>query len=169
MIPRDLLRNTRTARRLTDEQKELRSLRAKAGLAQSEMAMRLGVKLATLQSYEYGRTQRVPLEVMVRARCVVGDPNYHAAKALYQDTSITEIASAWMSRLQIKRGRYSDLAAVLSVDRATVSRWFDADPKVHQEPSVSRLAEYERAVRAAEYILLRQQPGLGRRSQNSQR
>lgn len=155
MIKRDRVRNQHTAKRLNIEQKELRNLRAKAGLSQPEMAVRLNVKLSTLQSYEYGRTKRVPPEIIAAARRVVGDANYYAARSLYRDKSISQIATAWMKRLRIQHGSFSDLAAVLSVDRSTVSRWFDENPQSRQEPSIGQIAEYERAINAAEFMLVR--------------
>ena len=150
MIRRDKPRNKLTANRLSDEQRELRKLRGQAGLSQPDMASLLGLKLSTLQSYEYGRTKGVPAEVIEDARKIANRSDYRQQEALYTGKSIIEVATGWMHRLDIPSGAFSQLAEVLAVDRSTVSRWFDENNETRQEPHVRQVAEYEELVTAAE-------------------
>jgi transcriptional regulator with XRE-family HTH domain len=119
--------------------RQLRDIRLKLGLSQVEMAEKLGVKLPTYQSYEYGKTRRVNEDVLMRARQLAADDDYSYVREKFAGKTMDEIARHWAERLGIEPDRVTDLASTIGVNKSTVSRWLANS----QMPNVWELIRYE--------------------------
>ena len=131
----------------TPEQTALRRIREEAGLTQIDMAARMGLKLPTYQSYEYGRTKSVRQDVMERARKISIKPEYSYIKALYGDQSMRDIALGWAKRMQIEPTGKA-LSEELNINKSNTSRWLNPNSKVQLTPN--ELLSYERKVKDIE-------------------
>lgn len=107
----------------------LKRLRENAGLTQVGMAGRLGIKLPTYQSYEYGRTKGVPKRVMEAARNLSVDPDYSYVVALYGGRPMHEIAREWLTDMGLPL-KPAALAKVLNIDKSNASRWMNPNSGV---------------------------------------
>lgn len=58
---------------VSDDHKELRTIREKLGITLGNMCEQMLIPLSTLQSYIYGKTNAVPEEVMARARALLAN------------------------------------------------------------------------------------------------
>lgn len=124
--------------------KALRRLRESAGLTQSEMATRLGLKLPTYQAYEYGHTKTVPKPVMVAAKNLTIDPEFSYAIALYGGRPMRDIALEWARRMGITENISTELAAALGVNKSNTSRWLKKGNTIVL--SAEELIKYDRRV-----------------------
>lgn len=139
---------------LTPLAEELHGLRNKMRLTHEEMAMRLGLKIPTYQSYEYGKVKKVPDDVMERARAMLKDQDYSYIVDRFKGKSMQDIAGEWARRLGIEPS-VSGLARMLGVNKSTVSRWM-AD---QSEPTPYELLRYESIVEQQEQRLARAKAG----------
>jgi DNA-binding transcriptional regulator YiaG len=139
------------ARTIAPDQQELRSIRMKCGFGQFEMAQALGVKLATLQAYEYGKTHTVNEDVMIRARALLKDTDFTYMQALFHGRSMAAIANEWAKRLGVRKGDISGLARMIGVNKSTVSRWFNTEER--SRPNTWELVRYEAIVCRQEQLL----------------
>jgi len=95
---------------LSSDQQEIKRLRCTAGMTQRKMAMTLGIRLCTYQSYEYGRTKGVPASIMEQARSLASthnaDPRYSAddLKVLRETAGMSQRKMA--AALQLKTTTY---------------------------------------------------------------
>lgn len=135
--------------RLKTDHIALRRLREKSGLTQADMATRLGVKLPTYLSYEYGRTKKVPPKVMAAARNLTIDPAYSYVMALYGDRPMSDIAHEWAQRVDANNAH--EFATILGVDRATAYRWFSTN--TNTTLSAAELLSYDRRVAREEKLI----------------
>ncbi len=122
-----------------EQHRQLREIRRKLGLSQIEMAMRLGLKLPTYQSYEYGKTRSVKEDVIERAQLLLQDDDYHYIRAKFAGRTMQEIAEGWAKRLGINPTSISEFARIMGVNKSTISRWMSQSP----EPDVWDLIVYE--------------------------
>lgn len=132
------------ARRPNPGQLALRRLREAAGLTQNVMATRLGLKLPTYQSYEYGRTKKVPKRVLDAARNLVVDPEYSYVIAMYGSRKMADIANEWARRMGLKQNSPVELAKALGINKSSTSRWLRSSANVVLSPE--DLIMYERRV-----------------------
>lgn len=102
--------------------RELREIRQRLRLTHEEMAMRLGLKMPTYQSYEYARVKAVPEDVMERARALLDDQDYSYAAEIFKGRKMSEIVADWAKRLGLEAS-VSQIARLLAVNKSTVSRW----------------------------------------------
>lgn len=103
---------------------EIRNIRETLQFTHEEMASKLGVRMATYQSYEYGRVRTVPQDVMDRARALLDDQSYSYAREKYGSRSIQDILKEWAERMGVAP-TVSDLARMLGINKSTTSRWLD--------------------------------------------
>ncbi|HEX7324334.1 MAG TPA: helix-turn-helix transcriptional regulator [Rhodanobacteraceae bacterium] len=128
----------------------LKTLRQAGGLTQVEMAERLGLKVPTYQSYEYGRCG-IPAHVMASAKKVSVTPEYSFIRSQYFGKTMTEIAKMWCKRLRIAPPSPTRLGHILMVNKGTASRWLDPTITVKMTPP--ELLQYEHRVQAEEAFL----------------
>ncbi len=110
---------------------EIRNIRETLQFTHEEMASKLGVRMATYQSYEYGRVRTVPQDVMDRARALLDDQSYSYAREKYGSRSIQDILKEWAERMGVAP-TVSDLARMLGINKSTTSRWLGG--QVHPTP-----------------------------------
>jgi DNA-binding transcriptional regulator YiaG len=112
---------------------EIRNIRETLRFTHEEMASKLGVRMATYQSYEYGRVRAVPQDVMDRARALLDDQSYSYAREKYGSRSIQDILKEWAARMSVDP-TVSDLARMLGINKSTTSRWLDGqvDPTPYE-------------------------------------
>lgn len=128
----------------------LKTLRQAGGLTQVEMAERLGLKVPTYQSYEYGRSG-IPAHVLEAAKKVSVTPEYTFIRSRYFGKTMTEIAREWCKRLRIAPPSPTRLAHIMMVNKGTASRWLDPTVTVKMTPP--ELLQYEHRVQAEEEFL----------------
>lgn len=130
----------------------MRSFRAQHGLTQAEMAVRLGIGLPRYLTYENGRTKAIPPLVLAAMRRLEIDPHYSYVNAMYGGRSMREIALDWARRADVRANSPSELAAVLGVNKSTVSRWLNSSrPAIR--PAAERFLVYERRIGAENAFL----------------
>lgn len=140
------------SRELVPEQEELRRIRLQCGFGQFEMAQAIGVKLSTLQAYEYGKRRSINENVMERARALLEDTDFTYMQALFHGRTMVSIASEWAKRLGVPKGNISGLARMIGVNKSTVSRWFNTEERT--KPNTWELVRYEAIVTQQERRLL---------------
>jgi transcriptional regulator with XRE-family HTH domain len=104
---------------------ELRSIRKRMGKTKPQFARDIGINLASLDAYEYGRTKSVPMEVMKVARelesnftdGIAGDRVY------FGNIKMSQIVEGWASKLNVKSDDHEQLASILNTTRTTIRRW----------------------------------------------
>lgn len=126
----------------------LQSLRAHIGLSMNDLAASLSIKPSSLKAYLDGRVKKIPAHVMTSAQelLVQGNAGFERAKQLFQDIDMRELCLDWETRLGVDESANpsAELAHVLHVDRATVTKWKNAQMR----PDVNKLARLDRLVQA---------------------
>ncbi len=122
-----------------EHHRQLREIRSKLGISQIEMAKRLGIKLPTYQSYEYGKTHSIKEDVLERAHLLLQDDDYEYAREKFAGKTMRDIAIDWARRLGIDPSHISEFARVMGLNKSTISRWMSLSP----EPDVWELIRYE--------------------------
>lgn len=138
----------KSSHHLPPESAALRKLRERNGLTMDEMASRLGLKVATYISYEYGLRKKIPEKVNEAARMLTIDPEYSYIAALYADRPMRDIAQEWARRMGVDENSPSEIAAAIAVNKSTVSRWLNAEGETRLSPQ--ELITYERRVEREE-------------------
>ena len=134
--------------------RQLRDIRIKLGLSQVEMSEKLGVKLPTYQSYEYGKTHTVNEDVLTRARQLALEDDYSFTREKFSGKNMAEIARNWAERLGVDPERVTEFASTMGVNKSTVSRWLTKNPV----PNVWELIRYEDIVSRQERRLRATRP-----------
>lgn len=116
-------------KRLSADQKELKDIRKEIGLTLDQYASFLGITVASLSAYIYGRTESVPVDVMESARGLKADhkARFEEQLALYEGRPMLEIVSDWVQMLGLPGNGPEDWSALLAkelgVTLITIQRW----------------------------------------------
>lgn len=112
------------SRHLSEQNSRLRDIRSQLGLSQEGFAARLNIHIATLQSYEYGRTAIAPQSVMDTAEEIFKQEREMIKKNLSNDDrSMKAIVDEWANDLRIPKDDITTIAEVIGVSKSTVHRW----------------------------------------------
>lgn len=131
------------ASELGPQHKELRDIRIKLDMTQSEFALAIGMKLPTLVAYEHGRTNKVPAKWLENARELLGANKEKLAwRKKFDGVPMLKIIERWAKRLGVASDDLGALAALTGTTTSTISRWRNG----HVRPSPSELAAYEQMV-----------------------
>lgn len=111
--------------KLTSEQEELRNIRLKLRMTKEIFAEHLGIKQSTLDSYEYGKTQSVPENVMEAARRLAENSTDELADARdkFDAMSMSDILEMWAKRLGVPPENATLLGQMLGTTATTIRRW----------------------------------------------
>jgi DNA-binding transcriptional regulator YiaG len=129
---------------------ELNEIRKELGYSVPEFAKVLNLSKGTFSSYIYGVVKNVPASVMKEARMLQRQAGveFKAINKKFGKLAMYEIVDRWIKDLGIEsddKGRDTQLAEVLGVDRATVWRWRERDMR----PETRKLKEYDDLVQKA--------------------
>lgn len=137
-----------TDERLTDEQRRLKDIRQEIGLTLKNYATALGITLASLSAYIYGRTDSVPADIMETAEHLWREhkQRFDDQRVVYEGKAMEEILDAWCAMLGITRDEderwVNAIAGITRVQPVTVRRWV----QVKYRPTVRKLIEYGLAI-----------------------
>ena len=132
-------------RELPPASSRLREIRMQLGLSQENFAARLDIPTATLLSYEYGRTQKVPDQVLLSAEAIYKQEREVVKRNQdFGERDMQEIIAQWAVDLGIPKEDMKTLSEVLGVSKSTVHRWIAGDMR----PRPRELSGYMRAVKA---------------------
>ncbi|MDR1310463.1 MAG: hypothetical protein LBK01_01110 [Burkholderiaceae bacterium] len=126
---------------LSRDQQELVDIRKTLGLRHQDFAIMLNIGLPRLSSYTYGRTAKVPEEIMATARQLLAE-NADVSKQIRDKFArpMSEILTEWAKKLGTRTD--TELASLLGVVSMTVSRW----KKNGTRPDLSALNRYDHIV-----------------------
>lgn len=129
---------------LSREQLELVQIRETLGVSWRDYAVLLGISPSRLNTYRYGRSVGVPSSVIEAARMLRAISSSELATLKQRlELPMSAIAQEWLAILHMKSA--SDMAAVLGVPAALVSRWL-ADEARPESPEIARLARTVAAI-----------------------
>lgn len=137
-----------TDERLTDEQRRLKEIRQEIGLTLKGYAVALGINLASLSAYIYGRTDSVPQDVMETAEHLWREhkQRFDEQRVVYEGKPMEEILDSWCAMLGITREQderwVNAIAGITRVQPVTVRRWV----QVKYRPTIRKLIEYGLAI-----------------------
>ncbi|WP_200874355.1 helix-turn-helix domain-containing protein [Ferrovum myxofaciens] len=122
---------------------ELRHIRETLGYSQAVMAHRLGIGVPTYSSYEYGRTGKVPEQIMTIAReeLVLEERQVNTLRTKYK-ADMSSIVRRWAVMAGVDPDNNQELAALCGVSIPTISRWRNNQIK----PELDALVRYEQNV-----------------------
>ncbi|QSH81913.1 helix-turn-helix domain-containing protein [Ferrovum myxofaciens] len=122
---------------------ELRHIRETLGYSQAVMAHRLGIGVPTYSSYEYGRTGKVPEQIMTIAReeLVLEERQVNTLRTKYK-ADMSNIVRRWAVMAGVDPDNNQELAALCGVSIPTISRWRNNQIK----PELDALVRYEQNV-----------------------
>ncbi len=133
-----------SARVLSESCARLREIRVNLGMSQESFSSQLGIPTATLLSYEYGRTPKVPAHILQRAEEVFKRESSVAQRNNAQaGRSMKEIVDEWAEMLKIDPNDFKTIAEIVGVAKSTVHRWVDGEMR----PRPRELNGYIRAVK----------------------
>lgn len=126
------------------EHAELRHIRETLGYSQAVMAHRLGIGVPTYSSYEYGRTGKVPENIMniAREELAIEEKQVNSLRKKYS-MDMSEIVRRWAEMAGVNPESNHEIAALCGVSIPTVSRWRNNQIK----PELDALVRYEQNVR----------------------
>lgn len=124
---------------LSDDQKELRSIRIRLGMTKQVFAKALEIKQCTLDSYEYGKTKGVPADTMKSAHALDSQKSdlISSSRQQFESKPMSTILGDWAEKLNIPIDNATALGRLLNTTPTTIRRW--RENKVR--PDISKLAK----------------------------
>jgi len=134
----------RSVRMLSESCARLREIRVSLGIPQESFSAQLGIPTATLLSYEYGRTRKVPDHIMEKAEEIFEREHVVAKQTLAQaERPMREIINEWAELLQVEPDDVTTISEILGVAKSTIHRWMDGEMR----PRPRELNAYIRSVK----------------------
>lgn len=134
----------RVTRKLPPSCARLREIRLDLGMPQESFSSQLGIPTATLLSYEYGRTPKVPAHIMDKAEEVFKREESVAKRNQAQaNRPMREIVNEWAEMLKIDPNDFKTISEIVGVAKSTVHRWVDEEMR----PRPRELNGYIRSVK----------------------
>lgn len=124
---------------LSEDQKELRSIRMSLGMTKHGFSKVLNIKQCTLDSYEYGKTKGVPLPLMDSARTLASEKSTMIlnSKEMFESKSMSSILEEWAETLHIPAANATALGMMLNTTATTIRRW----RKNEVRPDIGKLSK----------------------------
>ena len=137
---------------------EVRNARIFLDMTQADFAAAIGKPTPTLVSYECGRTQKVPQDVLDRVRDLVKDNgDILPWRARFDGVPVKDILTQWAGRLGCDPDDMVTMAAMTGTTVSTISRWRNGEvvPRLRQliaydaivEKNAQRLKKSEGAMK----------------------
>ena len=110
---------------LSDDQRELRSIRIKLGMTKISFASALNIKHCTLDSYEYGKTKSVPKELLACAKALEAQHSevFSTTRDNFNSKSMSDILKEWSEKLNVPNENSAALSRLLNTTPTTIRRW----------------------------------------------
>lgn len=124
---------------LPEDHQKLRFTRLKMGRTKPQFAKELGIQLATLDAYEYGRTKTVPPAVMEKAKVLAENFTdiFAGARGKFNSLTMSQIVTKWAEDMNIPVSDADKLAALLGTTRTTIKRWLTNESRADIEKLAS--------------------------------
>lgn len=131
-------------RKLAAANTRLREIRKQLGLSQESFAARLDIPTATLLSYEYGRTAKVPDKLLEAAEAISRlEGDVVKRNQASGERSMQEIIAEWAAELGVMKDDIKTISDVLGVSKSTVHRWKTGEMR----PRPRELSGYTRVIK----------------------
>lgn len=136
---------TTRKKQLTEEQEELVAIRHQLHLSQPDFAAALEINVPRLSAYEYGRTNRVPADIMTKARQLrdSGNKVNEGIVERYGHLTMSEILKQWADAMLVAFDDTATLAGELGTTETTIRRWKNNDAR----PGIAAMVRYEQQVK----------------------
>lgn len=142
-------RKPRASRKLSDEARELLTIRDRMRLDNRKFALALGIEHPLLCAYIYGRTKKVRDKVMQQARSMYRNRGSAREEMLGRlaNRPMQRIVDGWLERLRVtpEQAGFTVLGQLLGVSWHTARRWHSNEFK----PSLEKLQKLDQLVQKA--------------------
>lgn len=137
---------SQTTKCLSAEQIELRDIRLKSGKTKREFSDIIGIQVASLDAYEYGRTKSVPPEVMTNAREWARNytDEFTLIKSKFEKMRMSQILAIWINELSFDADDFSTIAIFFETTKTTIKRWMSDESM----PQLRKIEYLDSKVRA---------------------
>ncbi len=134
------------AKTLSAEQIELRNIRINSGKTKREFAEIIGIQIASLDAYEYGRTKSVPHDVMKNAREWAKNytDEFALIKSKFHSLKMSQILETWVRELSLDGDDLTEIAAFFETTKTTIKRWMTDESM----PQLKKIEHLDSKVRA---------------------